>query len=378
MRNGKLICAICGFDHGANTTSYCCTVCGGKLVYRVTKPSFPREQICQRNRDMWRYSEALPHFEEPVTFGEGYTPLVPLQIDDIYTLAKCDFMLPSGSYKDRGSSTLMSYLKAIGAREAVEDSSGNAGASLSAYAARAGMPLKIFCPEDAPGGKLLQIRLTGADLVKVPGPRPLATEALLTYIAEHKVAYASHLWHPLFVEGIKTIAFELVEQLAWTAPGAVVFPVGAGSILLGLYRGFRELQEAGTITVLPRLIAVQSERNCALYNAYIKRATDITEIPPTQPSLADGLAASPGVHGPELLRALYASNGATVTVSESEIVEGTLALGRSGFCVEPTTAVVWKGLQHIQDQALLPDEGAVVVVLSGNGLKSSQKIDELV
>ncbi len=371
--SGILQCARCGFDCGPESTNYCCPKCQSKLIYRGTKPRFPERSICQRNADMWRYAEALPHFEQRVSLGEGFTPLVPLTVDGIQTLAKCEFSLPSGSYKDRGSATLMSYLRSIGAGEVVEDSSGNAGASLAAYAARAGMPLKIFCPADAPSGKLMQIRLAGADLVKVPGPRPRATEALLEYITQYNAVYASHLWHPMFVEGIKTIAFELAEQLSWRAPAAVVFPVGAGSILLGLYRGFKELLEADMIPSLPILVAVQAEKNCALHNAFVNNAEEISQIPPPQPSLADGLAASPGVHGPELLQGVRESQGTVVTVSEAEIAEGVHALGRLGFCVEPTTAVVWHGTRHARE--LLAGEGAVVVVLSGNGLKAAQTID---
>ena len=371
--NGTLRCARCDFDCGPKSTCYCCPKCRDKLIYRGTKPRFPEPAIRQRSPDMWRYAEALPHFDQPVSLGEGFTPLVPLTVDGIETLAKCEFCLPSGSYKDRGSATLMSYLRSIGAAEAVEDSSGNAGASLAAYAARAGVPLKIFCPADAPSGKLLQIRLAGADLVKVPGLRPRATEVLLEYIDQHSAVYASHLWHPMFVEGIKTLAFELAEQLSWRAPAAVVFPVGTGSILLGLYRGFMELMEAEVIPSLPVLVAVQAEKNCALHNAFVNDAEEISEIPPPQPSLADGLAASPGVHGPELLQAVRASQGTVVTVTEPEIAEGVRALGRLGFCVEPTTAVVWNGTRHARE--LLAGEGAVVVVLSGNGLKAAQTID---
>ncbi len=371
--NGILQCAGCGFDCGPESTSYCCPKCHGKLIYRGIKPSFPQPSIRQRNPDMWRYAEALPDFDHRVSLGEGFTALVPLTIDGIETLAKCEFSLPSGSYKDRGSATLISYLRSIGAGEAVEDSSGNAGASLAAYAARAGVPLKIFCPADAPSGKLLQIRLAGAELVKVPGPRPRATAALLEYIAQSSAVYASHLWHPMFVEGIKTLAFELAEQLSWRALAAVVFPVGAGSILLGLYRGFKELMEAHMIPALPVLVAVQAEKNCALHNAFVNNAEEITETPPSQPSLADGLAASPGVHGPELLQAVRESQGTVVTVSEAEIAEGVIALGRLGFCVEPTTAVVWHGARHARER--LAGDGAVVAILSGNGLKAAQTID---
>ena len=217
---------------------------------------------------MWRFREALPPVGDPVSLGEARTPLIPFDLEDMTVLAKCDHTLPTGSYKDRGAALLMSYLHSLGIEEAVEDSSGNAGAALAAYAARAKMRLKVFCPASASAGKLVQIRLYGAELIAVEGPRARATEALLEYMDRTAAVYASHLWHPLFIEGLKTLAFELAEQLDWTAPDAVVCPVGAGSILLGLHRGFVDLQRAGLVNRLPRLIAVQAERVSPLFQAF--------------------------------------------------------------------------------------------------------------
>ena len=261
-------CSACQAPYPQAPAPYRCLACEAPLECRPPTPTFPLDQIAARPADMWRFREALPPVGNPVSLGEARTPLIPFGLEGLTVLAKCDHTLPTGSYKDRGAALLMSYLHALGIEEAVEDSSGNAGAALAAYAARAKVRLKVFCPASASAGKLVQIRLYGAELVPVEGPRPRATEALLDYIDRTGAVYASHLWHPLFIEGLKTLAFELAEQLDWTAPDAVVCPVGAGSILLGLYRGFVDLQRAGLINRLPRLIAVQAEHVSPLYQAF--------------------------------------------------------------------------------------------------------------
>lgn len=375
---GHFHCTCCNANHGTRITFHRCPACQGVLSFSPERPAaFPLEQIRTRPPNMWRYTEALPTFENCVSLGEPLTPLIPFQMGDFTPLAKCDYILPSGSYKDRGAALLMSYLKSIGVREAVEDSSGNAGAALAAYAIRAGIRLKVFCPTSASAGKLAQIRLSGAELVRVEGPRPRATEALLEYVEKSGALYASHLWHPLFVEGVKTMAFEIVEQRNWTVPDAVLCPVGAGSILLGLYRGFKEMLEAGVIPRLPRLIAVQASNVSPIYRAFKEGANRIAPATDPQPTLAEGIALPGPVRDREILQALRESSGSVVTVSEQEIKEGLINFGRSGFCVEPTSAVVWKGLQRLQEEETLDSSTSVVLILSGHGLKASQTIGEI-
>ena len=375
--NGTFHCSSCGAGHGSRTRHHKCPACGGALRFSLESLSFPRDKIRARPAHMWRYGEALPAFEERVSLGEPMTPLLPLHIGDLRVLAKCEFGLPSGSYKDRGAAVLMSYLRAVGVEEAVEDSSGNAGAAAAAYAARAGIRLKIFCPATAAAGKLLQIRLFNAELVRVEGPRPRATAALLDYVEESGAVYASHLWHPLFVEGVKTMAFEIVEQLGWTAPHSVVFSVGAGSIALGLYRGFKELRDAAVIPRLPRLIAVQARNVCPLYTAFREGADRVVPPIDPRPTLAEGLAMPAVVHGAEILEGLRESGGTVVAVEEEEIVAGVKNFGARGFCVEPTTAVLWSGLERAREEIAIPADPPAVLILSGHGLKATQSMAEL-
>ncbi len=348
-----------------------CPTCDGPVEYLPSQtPAFPREAITTRPSDMWRYSEALPAFAKRISLGEPVTPLVSFEQDGIEAWAKCEYLMPTGSYKDRGAALLASYLGDIGIREAVEDSSGNAGAALAAYAVRADIRLKVFCPATASPGKLAQIRLYGAELVPVEGPRPRATEALLTYAAQHKVPYASHLWHPLFIEGVKTLAFELVEQNNWQAPATILCPVGAGSILLGLYRGFRDLLAADAISSMPRLVAIQAAHVSPLHRAFHEGACTVAPAKDPQPTLAEGIALPKPVRDVELLSALRESGGDVLTVSEEDIKKGITELGRRGFCVEPTSAVIWEGLRKYRQKADLRPGDRVVSVLSGHGLKA--------
>jgi threonine synthase len=378
-----LRCTACATEAPLETPAYRCPGCGAPWTWDLPTPAFPLAEIAARPPTLWRYAEALPRFARPVSLGEPITPLVeldpPRRARGVRLLAKVEGLQPTGSYKDRGSAILVSLLAALGIRRAVEDSSGNAAASLATYAARAGMALTIFCPASASRAKLLQVRLAGQPLRPVDGPRPRATEALLAHMAATGERYASHLWHPFFIEGLKTLAFEIVEQLGWRAPDAVVAPCGAGSILLGLHRGFRELRSTGLMDVLPRLLAVQAEAVAPVAEAWRagQRSGAVAPFAHSRPSLAEGILLPAPVRGAELLAALDESGGSVVTVSEEEIAQGVRALGARGLAVEPTSAVVWRGLAHLREQQILRDGDLTVVVLSAHGLKAPAAIEPL-
>jgi len=370
-------CRPCGADFESASVGYRCPDCSGPLDLAPQARAFPLATIASRAPDLWRYAEALPRFEEPVTLGERMTPLTPLRVGPFDALAKCDFLLPSGSYKDRGAALLVTYLKSMGITDVVEDSSGNAGAALAAYTARAGIRLRVFCPRSAAAGKLAQILLHGADLVRVEGPRPCATEALLDRLETSDCTYASHLWHPLFLEGVRTLAYEIAEQLGWTAPDYVLCPVGAGSILLGLLLGFQDLVQAGVIGQIPRLVAVQARNASAVCAAYERGADRVEPLAAPQATMAEGIALPAPVRDAQVMEALRLSGGRPVAVAEPEIHDGLLALGRAGFCVEPTSAVVWHGLLRLHQLEPIPSQAKIVLVLSGHGLKASAQIAEL-
>ena len=208
---------------------------------------------------MWRYRDSLPAPDgvEPVSLGEGGSPLVPLRGEPDGVYAKVEYESPTGAFKDRGTAVVVTRFRHIGLRHVIEDSSGNAGASMAAYCAVAGIRCTVYVPAGVSAAKLTQMRTYGADVVPVPGDRTAVGEAAIA-AAEHAY-YASHAWDPYYAEGTKTAAFEIAEQLP-EAPARVVLPVGQGTMLLGLAKGFRELFASGRIQRLPALSPCRATR----------------------------------------------------------------------------------------------------------------------
>jgi threonine synthase len=190
-----------------------------------------------------------PELDAIVSLGEPATPLVAVTLDGLTVTAKLEGALPTGSFKDRGSRVVASALREYGVQGVVIDSSGNAGASLAAYCARAGIVCEVYAPASASATKLAQIRAYGARVVPIDGSRQDVTAAAVS------AAYASHAWTPWFLHGTTTFADEIYRQLA-RAPDAIVLPVGAGTLLLGIARGFAALARRGAVEAVPRIYAI--------------------------------------------------------------------------------------------------------------------------
>jgi threonine synthase len=317
---------------------------------------------------MWRYQEMLPlrGDAEEVSLGEGFTPLLPVQLYGYRVLCKLEFLAPSGSFKDRGTSVLVSALTAMGVGEVVEDSSGNAAASLAAYCARAGIHARIFVPAHASLAKLAQIAVYGATVVRVEGPRENA--ALAAQQAAADSYYASHNYSPLFLEGTKTFAYEVWEHLGGNVPDNVVLPVGNGSLLLGAYHGFQDLRAAGLIDRLPRLLAVQAAACAPFYEAYQRGLDEPQPVTPGE-TVAEGICIARPCRGRQVLGAIRATGGVVVAVDDAETHSARAVLARAGLYVEPTSATVAAALVKL-DKVI--DGGAITVVaLTGSGLKSA-------
>ncbi|MBX3049415.1 MAG: pyridoxal-phosphate dependent enzyme [Anaerolineales bacterium] len=314
---------------------------------------------------IWRYlkSLGLPSDGQQISLGEGNTPLVFGQGFGKQLAFKLESQNPSGSYKDRGSALLASWLLSRGVDEAVEDSSGNAGASFAAYAARAGIRARIFVPAAASGPKRKQIEAYGAELQAVEGPRSAAADAVQRAAADGAV-YASHAYLPFGLPGIATIAYELCEQLG-RAPGAVLAPVGHGSLLLGIALGFETLLAAGKIAALPQLIGVQARACAPLWSLSTQGYAGLAWVTEGE-TLAEGVRVRQPLRGDALLAAVERSGGQFAAVEENEILPARDALASVGLFVEPTSAIVWAALSQVAEA--LPDP--VVLVLTGSGLKA--------
>ena len=347
----------------------------GHYLNLAPAPGLGRADIDASRHSVWRYAKALRvDSAHAVSLGEGGTPLVAGEWKGASVLYKLEFMMPTGSFKDRGMTVMVSYLKSRGLDRVLEDSSGNAGASLAAYAAAAGMRCRILVPETASYPKIAQIAAGGADVVTIKGSRQDVAEAALRQSAE--IFYASHNWQPFFVEGIKTLAYELWEQLGFAAPDSIVVPLGYGSNVLGADVGFAELLRRGEIGRRPRIFGVQAARCAPLAAAFQAGAERIvpTAIAST---MAEGIATAKPTRVAEVLRAVRETGGSIVAVEEAEIVEALRDLAGRGLYVEPTSAVAAAGLSRLLSSGtILPGE-RTVLVLTGSGLKASATIGEL-
>jgi threonine synthase len=347
----------------------------GHYLNLAPAPGLRRADIETSRRSVWRYAKALlVDVADAVSLGEGCTPIVPGEWNGARVLYKLEFMMPTGSFKDRGTTVMVSYLRSRGIARVLEDSSGNAGASLAAYAAAAGLACRILVPETASYPKIVQIAACGADVVTIKGSRQDVAEAALRQ--SHEVFYASHNWQPFFVEGIKTLAYELWEQLGFAAPDNLVVPLGYGSNVLGAERGFTELRRHGEIARGPRLFGVQAAR-CAPYEAAFRAGGEALVPTAIAPTIAEGIATTRPTRVTEVLRAVRESGGDIVAVEEAEIVEALRGLARRGLYVEPTSAVAAAGLTRLLAGGAIRADETTVLVLTGSGLKASAAIGEL-
>ncbi|BFH74660.1 pyridoxal-phosphate dependent enzyme [Sulfurisphaera javensis] len=330
------ICTRCGKPR-ESIFEIKCKRCGGPFKYVI---DFDYKDKIREN---------FPYVKEWISLGEGNTPLIKFQ--NVYL--KLDFLNPTGSYKDRGSVTLISYLHQQGIKRIAEDSSGNAGASIAAYGALAGMEVAVFVPENANPSKLKQIEAYNAKVVKVKGSREDVTRQ-----AENSGYYfASHILQPQFRDGIRSLAYEIYRDFKQVE--YVFLPTSAGTLLLGVYEGFKHLLESGKIERMPKLISVQTEQVMPVC-ASLK---GLKYNPPEKvTSIADALVSTKPFLLPEMLTVLK-ETGDCVVVSEDEIKEAWKYLAKHGILVEPSSATVWSAYQKYK-------VNNAVLVLTGNGLKS--------
>lgn len=365
-----VLCSKCG-KRSLSLLDYRCQSCGAPLNVEP-RGEFEAKEIHDKNRSLWRYSYAFPYVNEAniISLGEGWTPLVKFST---YVSFKLENLNPTGSFKDRGSSVLVSALhKLIKENDGYlsEDSSGNAGASIAAYSARAGLKAKIYVPKNVSGPKLNQIQFYGAEVVKIAGSRgKVADEAQKV---EKNKLYVGHILHPLFRDGMRSLAYEIAEQLDWRAPANIYLPASAGTLLLGLISGFNHLRDSNTLKTVPRIIACQTSQVSPLYHRF--KNTDYTP-PQSVTSIADALVSVDPPLLEIMVEQLKAAEGEAVIVDEDEILSAFKELSRHGFFVEPSSAVAYAGYKKQIDNNDIAKDDSVVVILTGAGLKTMLKSD---
>ncbi len=347
----------------------------GRPLMITDLPGIGRDGIDTTTRSLWRYAGALPvAVADPITLGEGCTPLVRRPWNGGHAHFKLEWFAPSGSFKDRGASVMLSILRQQGIDAVLEDSSGNGGAAVATYAAAAGMRAKILVPASTSPAKTVQMRAAGAAIELIPGTRQDTADAAVAQA--ESIFYASHNWQAHFLQGTKTLAYELWEDLGFRAPDAVIIPCGAGSNVLGCDIGFRELLARGEIDRLPRLYAVQPAHCAPLHTGFEAGAEDFRPVSP-KPTLAEGASIAQPVRGREVLAALRRSGGGTVAVSEADIEKALHGLARSGLYVEPTCAMAAAALTTLTGRGTIRADETNAVVLTGTGIKATPRIADL-
>ncbi|GAA3338404.1 pyridoxal-phosphate dependent enzyme [Amorphoplanes nipponensis] len=338
-------------------------------------PGITRDDVDGAVRSQWRYAAALPYpLDRPVTLGEGCTPLLDLTLDGVPLAVKPEWFNPTASFKDRGTTVMMSVLAAQGVTEMLEDSSGNGGSSVAAYAAAAGIRATILAPESTSPAKIRQSRTHGATVELVPGSRQATADEAVRRSAS--TYYASHNWHPYFLQGTKLLAYEIWEDLGFRAPDAVVLPAGAGSLVLGCHLGFGELLRSGAIGHRPRLLVAQPAHCSPLVAAFAAGAATVAPGP-WRPTVAEGTAIAMPVRDREVLAAIRESGGDLAAVAEADIAPATFELAGRGLYAEPTSAIVVPAIREFRRRGTLRAGETAVVVLTGSALKAGDAVGRL-
>ena len=333
----------------------------------------------------WRTADGTPFALQPtidvlseidfplVSIGESPTPLVPVRLAGREYQCKLEFRQPSGSFKDRGAQMVVSALRHLGVSAVVEDSSGNAGAALATYAAAAGMACTIVVPRSARGPVVTQIGMTGARLLRVPGPRHRATELAQKMAGEFY--YASHIYNPFFYAGTARLADELISQRS--VPDTIVLPVGNGTLLLGLYHGFKRRGK------VPRVMASQLVGMDPITQEFHRRARESrpreqraaphsrrsARVARLAARIGPGIATSQPARLHEIVDALQDCNGAAVSVEAPSVITAQRALAERGIYVESTSGVAVAAAEDLNEAGQFGANERVMIILTGSGLK---------
>jgi threonine synthase len=328
---------------------------------------FETKGISRKDFSVWRYREFFPYIREAelIRLGEGWTPMVKFS-EGVYF--KLESLNPTGSFKDRGSALLVSAVHELIRKMKgyiSEDSSGNAGASIAAYAACAGLRARIYVPETVAGPKFNQIQFYGADVVRVSGSRSKVAEEAQK--SEPGKFYVGHILHPLFRDGVRSLAYEMAEQFGWKAPSSVYLPVSAGTLLMGVISGFQHLVDSNVTESMPRIVACQTRQVSPLYH----RFKNLIYTPPEAvTSVADALVSVDPPLLELMVKNLKKADGEAVMVEEEEIVEAFRELARRGFYVEPSSAVAYAGYKKQVENKEVSIKSNAAIVLTGSGLKT--------
>lgn len=370
-----LKCIECGREYGRNEIVYTCG-CGGLLEVRYEFPEITKDDF--RGYGVWRYSKLLPCEREPVTLKEGGTPLYEcrrisseLGVGELYV--KHEGANPTGSFKDRGMTVGVTKALELGAKAVACASTGNTSASLSLYASKAGMRCIVVLPGGKVAlGKVSQALMHGAEVYEIDGNFDAALK-MVRELCDERGYYLLNSLNPYRLEGQKTIAYEIAEEMGWKPPDAVVVPVGNAGNISAIYKGFKELKELGLIEDIPRMYGVQAEGASPIVDA-IEHGRDRISPVRNPETIATAIRIGNPANAPKALRAIRESGGWAVSVKDDEIVRSQLMLARyEGIGVEPASAASIAGLRRLMEDRIDRDE-RVVCITTGHLLKDPEEV----
>ena len=374
----SLSCPACGREYEPGPDEPWRCSCGNPLEFAerpMPENGPPKSSGVDTREGLWAFEGFAP-VERRVTLGEGWTPLV--DAPDRNCAFKLEYVFPTGSFKDRGAAATLSRAIEVGTERVIEDSSGNAGAAIATYAARAGVDAEIYVPAEAKQSKLRAISRAGADVVRVKGTREDVTSACIERVESGGGWYASHAWNPAFYAGTRTVAFEVAAQRDWTVPDAMVLPLGHGTLLLGAYRGFRALADAGWTSEIPRLYGAQANGYNPVAREFHSKSRGREDRngrngrsePDERNDLADGVRIREPARHDEIIEAISETGGDVLAIDEAETERAFDRLHRAGFYTEPTCALAPAALRAFREQGVIEADEDVVVALTGSGLKT--------
>ena len=381
----KLQCFNCQTESPAGETGFRCKTCSGLLEVKFDiagrrKPSWDRRKL-----SVWRYRELLPIEKEEsiISLAEGGTGLHrcrrlghKLGLKKLYV--KNEGENPTGSFKDRGMTVAISKAKELGKKKVLCASTGNTAASLAAYSARAGMDCIVLVPKGkVAGGKMLQVTMHGARIIQVKGDFDQALKTALELSNRRRELYLMNSINPYRLEGQKTLAFEILDQLDSKTPDTVILPVGNGGNISAAWKGFTEFQQLSITKTRPRMVGIQAEKAAPIATAVKRRENKIRPVHNPQ-TIATAIRIGSPVNWPKVLKAIEESKGTAETVTDFEILEAQKELATlEGIFVEPASAATIAGLEKLRGQGKIDPSETIVCVTTGHGLKDPSVLARL-
>jgi threonine synthase len=380
-----LSCPRCGERHDVSQPHNVCT-CGSPLLVEYhldrVRGALEKKGMVGREPTMWRYRELLPvpGGAEVVSLGEGFTPLLPVhRLGNAVGLpglwVKDEGLNPTGTFKARGAACGISMARALGIREVGLPTAGNAGAAWACYGAAAGLRVHVAMPADAPLANRAECRLYGAELTLVDGSISDAAGVVEEGVRERGWFDVSTLREPFRIEGKKTLGLEIAEQLEWQPPDAILYPVGGGVGIIGIWRAMQQLRELGWIESLPRLVVTQAE-GCAPIVKAFEEGREESEPWEGGETIAAGLRVPKALGDFLVLRAVQATGGTAIAVTDEEILDAMRALAReAGILAAPEGAATLAAAKRLRERGDLGPDDRVVLINTGTGLKYPEAME---